>query len=131
MINQRADIEKWGIIGIGLMPWDSKMYNVLKSQDTLYTLLSRGNTGSEARIIGSIIDFMFAPDNHQAVIDKVTPPIRTVSCRTALCRVVAHGNLRFRVRVSPLAFKLKPVIVITVSLLCRFVPYRLVMFHPV
>lgn len=75
MVNQREEIEKWGIIGIGLMPWDSKMYNVLKRQDTLYTLLSRGNTGSEARIIGSIIDFMFAPENHQAVIDKVTNSI--------------------------------------------------------
>lgn len=65
------DLKKWGIIGIGLMPWDSKMYNILKQQDTLYTVLSRGHTGSEARVVGSIVDFMFAPENHQAVIDKV------------------------------------------------------------
>ncbi|CAM9230963.1 unnamed protein product, partial [Laminaria digitata] len=66
-----ADMKKWGIVGIGLMPWDSKMYNILKAQDHLYTLLSRGHTGSEARVIGSIVDFMFAPENHQAVIDKL------------------------------------------------------------
>lgn len=66
-----TDVKKWGIVGIGLMEWDSKMYNILKEQDTLYTLLSRGHTGSEARVIGSIVDFMFAPENHQAVIDKV------------------------------------------------------------
>lgn len=66
-----AGVKKWGIVGIGLMDWDSKMYNILKEQDTLYTLLSRGHTGSEARVIGSIVDFLFAPDNHQAVIDKV------------------------------------------------------------
>lgn len=64
-------MKKWGIVGIGLMPWDSKMYNILKAQDHLYTLLSRGHTGSEARVVGSIVDFMFAPENHQAVIDKV------------------------------------------------------------
>nr|AGN55416.1 mannitol dehydrogenase [Saccharina japonica] len=66
-----SDVKKWGIVGIGLMPWDSKMYNILKAQDHLYTLLSRGHTGSEARVVGSIVDFMFAPENHQAVIDKL------------------------------------------------------------
>lgn len=66
-----TDVKKWGIVGIGLMPWDSKMYNILKEQDHLYTLLSRGHTGSEARVVGSIVDFMFAPEDHQAVIDKV------------------------------------------------------------
>ncbi|CAM9340214.1 unnamed protein product, partial [Discosporangium mesarthrocarpum] len=66
-----SEVKKWGITGIGLMDWDRKMYNILQSQDTLYTLLSRGHSGSEARIIGSIVDFMFAPDDHQAVIDKI------------------------------------------------------------
>lgn len=68
---RNLDVKKWGIVGIGLMPWDSKMYNILTEQDHLYTLLSRGHTGSEARVIGSIVDFMFAPEDHQAVIDKV------------------------------------------------------------
>lgn len=68
------DVKRWGIVGIGLMDWDRKMYNILKEQDTLYTLLSRGHTGSEARVVGSIVDFMFAPDNHQAVIDKLSHP---------------------------------------------------------
>lgn len=65
-------VKKWGIVGIGLMAWDSKMYHILKEQDTLFTLLSRGHTGSEARVVGSIVDFMFAPEDHQAVIDKVS-----------------------------------------------------------
>ena len=70
--NISSGVKTWGIVGIGLMPWDSKMFNILKKQDTLYTLLSRGHTGSEARVVGSMIDFMFAPQDHQAVIDKVT-----------------------------------------------------------
>lgn len=67
-----SGVKKWGIVGIGLMAWDSKMYHILKEQDTLFTLLSRGHTGSEARVVGSIVDFMFAPEDHQAVIDKVS-----------------------------------------------------------
>lgn len=59
------------------MPWDSKMYNILTEQDHLYSLLSRGHTGSEARVIGSIVDFMFAPEDHQAVIDKVPTYLRS------------------------------------------------------
>lgn len=80
------DVKKWGIVGIGLMPWDSKMYNILKEQDHLYTLLSRGHTGSEARVVGSIVDFMFAPEDHQAVIDKV---------RKAPCSKQCGGRRRY------------------------------------
>lgn len=68
-----SDLKRWGIVGIGLMDWDRRMYHTLKSQDTLFTVLSRGHTGSEARVVGSIVDFLFAPENHQAVIDKVRP----------------------------------------------------------
>mmetsp|Transcript_7696 Transcript_7696/g.11583 ORF Transcript_7696/g.11583 Transcript_7696/m.11583 type:complete len:659 (+) Transcript_7696:58-2034(+) len=63
---------KWGFCGIGLMDWDKKMYDTLKSQDCLFTVLSRGHQKHEARIIGSVVDFLFAPENHQAVIDKMT-----------------------------------------------------------
>lgn len=77
-------------MGIGLMPWDSKMYNILKQQDHLYTLLSRGHTGSEARVVGSIVDFMFAPEDHQAVIDKV------LACSLlSLLLVTAVGDVVF------------------------------------
>lgn len=62
---------RWGICGIGLMEWDRKMYETLKEQDYMYTLLSRGRKSSEARIIGSIIDYIFAPDDHEACIAKL------------------------------------------------------------
>lgn len=87
-------MKKWGIVGIGLMDWDRKMYNTLKSQDTLYTVLSRGHTGSEARVVGSIVDFMFAPEDHQAVIDKVRKaeyPCRGVGSRDVSLEL-GHGT---------------------------------------
>lgn len=94
-------------MGIGLMDWDRKMYNILKEQDTLYTLLSRGHTGSEARVVGSIVDFMFAPDNHQAVIDKVS--LRywfgisrvTAAGRFCVCSILVVRSL-FSVVAAPL-----------------------------
>ena len=46
-----ADAERWGIVGVGLMPWDRKMYDTLKKQDCLYTLLLRGNASSDARVM--------------------------------------------------------------------------------
>ena len=82
-------------MGIGLMPWDSKMYNILKEQDHLYTLLSRGHTGSEARVVGSIVDFMFAPEDHQAVIDKVRFCGTVWRCGAVLCGAVRQCAMSY------------------------------------
>ena len=30
--------ERWGIVGIALMPWDKPMTDILKKQDCLYTV---------------------------------------------------------------------------------------------
>ena len=57
-----AEGERWGILGVGLMPWDRKINDALKKQDCLYTLLLRGNSKAEARVIGAIHDFLFVPD---------------------------------------------------------------------
>ncbi|KAG5191058.1 mannitol dehydrogenase rossman domain family [Tribonema minus] len=65
---------RWGFCGIGLMDWDRKMYDTLKKQDYLYTVLSRSSKTNEARVIGSIVDFVFAPDDHQHCIDRLADP---------------------------------------------------------
>jgi len=60
---------KWGICGVGLLKYDEKMRDVLHDQDCLYTLIERSPEQDNARIIGSITQYLFAPDNPQAVID--------------------------------------------------------------
>jgi mannitol 2-dehydrogenase len=45
------------------------MRDVLHAQDCLYTLIERSPEQDTARIIGSITQYLFAPDNPQAVID--------------------------------------------------------------
>ena len=71
----------WGICGVGVMPADRKMKEVLQAQDGLYTLVLKHSDGTyEPRVIGSIVAYLFAPDDPEAVIEKMAAPsIRIVS----------------------------------------------------
>ncbi|MEW6420715.1 MAG: mannitol dehydrogenase family protein, partial [Deinococcota bacterium] len=65
----------WAICGVGLLPQDARMRDVLAEQDHLYTLVTRSPDGqTEARIIGSIAEFLFAPDNPERVLEKLADP---------------------------------------------------------
>lgn len=72
---------EWGIVGIGLMPSDRAMRDALVSQDFLYTLVEKHNDGTAAaRVIGSIIDYRYAPEEPDAVVELLADPsIRIVS----------------------------------------------------
>ena len=66
---------EWGICGVGVMPADRKMKEVLDAQDGLYTLVLENPDGSrDARVIGSIIDYRYAPDDPEAVIELLAAP---------------------------------------------------------
>jgi mannitol 2-dehydrogenase len=65
----------WGICGVGVMPADRRMKEVLKAQDGLYTLVLKHSDGTyEPRVIGSIVEYLYAPDNPEAVIEKMAAP---------------------------------------------------------
>ncbi|MFN2479793.1 MAG: mannitol dehydrogenase family protein [Pseudonocardiaceae bacterium] len=62
----------WGICGVGVLPSDLRMKEVMAAQDCLYTLVVKHSGGSvEARIIGSIVQYLFAPDDPEVVIEKL------------------------------------------------------------
>lgn len=66
---------EWGICGVGVLPGDRKMADVMKAQDGLYTLLAlRADGGREARVIGSIVDYLYAPDDPEAVVELIAAP---------------------------------------------------------
>lgn len=71
----------WGICGVGLMPRDAQMRDALRATDGLFTLVLKHPDGTrEARVIGSIIDYLYAPDDPEAVLEKLaSPQIRIVS----------------------------------------------------
>jgi mannitol 2-dehydrogenase len=62
----------WGICGVGVMPADRRMREALDAQDGLYTLVVKHSDGTyEPRVIGAITEYLFAPDDPEAVIEKM------------------------------------------------------------
>jgi Mannitol-1-phosphate/altronate dehydrogenases len=62
----------WGICGVGVLPSDAHMRDTMRAQDGLYTLVLKHPDGRrEARVIGSIVDYLFAPDDPDAVIERM------------------------------------------------------------
>src|ERR1700761_4273778 len=65
----------WGICGIGLQPSNVTMRDALAAQDNLYTLVLRHTDGTwDPRVIGSITEYLFAPDDPEAAIEKMADP---------------------------------------------------------
>ncbi|HEX2286994.1 MAG TPA: mannitol dehydrogenase family protein [Mycobacterium sp.] len=66
---------EWGICGVGVLPGDRKMADVMAAQDGLYTLMVENPDGSrDARVIGSIVDYRYAPDDPESVIEVLAAP---------------------------------------------------------
>ena len=77
----------WGICGVGLLPFDEKMRDVMQSQDCLYTLVERSPAGDQARVVGSITQYRFAPDDREAVIETLAAP----QCRIVTLTITEGG----------------------------------------
>ena len=63
---------QWGICGVGVLAHDLRMRDVLRAQDCLYTVIVKHPDGRlEPRVIGSIVEFLFAPDDPEAVLETM------------------------------------------------------------
>ncbi|MFT0846370.1 mannitol dehydrogenase family protein [Actinomycetaceae bacterium L2_0104] len=70
---RKGEAHDWAILGVGVMPADVRMRDVMDKQDGLYTLVLKSHGGkAEPQIIGSIVDYLFAPDDPEAVLDAMT-----------------------------------------------------------
>ena len=80
LMNQGKALD-WGIRGMGVMPSDARMRDALAASDGLYTLVVKNADGTrDVRVIGSIIDYVYAPDDTAAAIEALADPaIRIVS----------------------------------------------------
>jgi mannitol 2-dehydrogenase len=62
----------WGICGVGVLPGDRAMKDAMQAQDCLYTLVIKRPDGTlEPRVVGSIVEYLFAPDDPEAVVEKL------------------------------------------------------------
>ncbi len=65
----------WGICGVGVMPGDVRMRDALAAQDCLYTVMVKHPDGRvEARVVASMIEYLFAPDDPDAVVERMAAP---------------------------------------------------------
>jgi mannitol 2-dehydrogenase len=71
----------WGICGVGVLEQDAHMRDVIRAQDCLFTLVVRHADGSlEPRVVGSVLEYLFGPDDADAVHARLLDPaVRIVS----------------------------------------------------
>jgi mannitol 2-dehydrogenase len=65
----------WAICGVGVLEGDRAVRDALRAQDNLYTLVTNAPDGTTvARVIGSIHEYLYAPDDPNAVLDRLADP---------------------------------------------------------
>ena len=65
----------WAICGVALLPTDEALARALQHQSGQNTQLENPSTGElDLRVIGSITEVLFGPDNPDAVLDRLSHP---------------------------------------------------------
>lgn len=64
----------WGIVGAGVMESDQRMASVLGDQDGLYTLITRSDTETTVRVVGSIVDYVLAAGDVSPLVARIADP---------------------------------------------------------
>jgi mannitol 2-dehydrogenase len=81
----------WGICRVGVMPFDIEMRDAMLLQDCLYTLVVKDPKGQwTPKVIGSIVKYLYAPDNPQATIEQMADPATRIVSLT-----VTQGGYNF------------------------------------
>lgn len=83
-IAQRGISLDWGLVGVGLNR--PEMCDALSPQHGLYTVVSRGSTGDDARVIGIIRRYLYAPEDDRAVVRSLA------DARTRLVTLTITAN---------------------------------------
>ena len=66
--------ENWGLVGVGILPFDKPMLEALAPQDYLYCLMSRGSSGFGCCVVGSMLDYIYAPNDVMAAVERMASP---------------------------------------------------------
>src|SRR3712207_6293326 len=82
---------EWGICGVGVLASDARMRDVMREQDCLYTLVLKDPEGGwQPRVVGSLVEYLYAPDDPEAVVEKMADPATRIVSLT-----VTEGGYNF------------------------------------
>ncbi|WP_173512481.1 mannitol dehydrogenase family protein [Sinorhizobium psoraleae] len=85
----------WGICGVSLRSPETR--DALAPQDGLYTLRVQDGEGEELQVIGSVVELLCAPENPEAVLDRMADPATRIVSLTitekGYCHNPATGRL--------------------------------------
>lgn len=78
---ETGDALDWGICGVGVLPQDAVMRDVMWAQDCLFTLVLQHPDGSlEPRVVGSVLEYLHGPEDAEEIYARlVDPAVRIVS----------------------------------------------------
>jgi len=86
---------QWGICGVSLKT--ARATEALRAQQSLYTVVTRGEEGVTARVVGSVREALFAGADHAGVIARLADPrIRVITATVTekgYCHDPATGAL--------------------------------------
>ncbi len=76
-----AGAQGWGICGVGVLDGDRRVRDALDPQDGLYTVVAKHGDGTQdVRVVGSVVEYLFAPDDPDAVVERMaSAEVRIVS----------------------------------------------------
>jgi len=83
-----AGATDWGIIGASLRSSDT--YDALAPQDCLYTVAVRSGSGTEHRIIGSVLETEVAKENPTQLIARMADPLTRIVSLTITEKGYCH-----------------------------------------
>lgn len=63
---------RWGEVGVGLLPADRDIHDALASQDSLYSLMETESGHERLRVIGSLVEHLYAPDQTEEVLARMS-----------------------------------------------------------
>lgn len=77
----KTNSKEWGLVGVGLLPYDLPMRDAMKAQDCMYTVNEKAPNGdTNTRVVQAMIEYIYAPDDFNAVVQRLEDPaIRIVS----------------------------------------------------
>ena len=80
-LQQGQEASDWGICGVGILDSDANMRDAMRAQDCLFTVIERHPDGGlDVEVVGSVIEYCYAPEDPEAVLDRLADPrIRIVS----------------------------------------------------